>query len=145
MKYNRTLVTLFVAIILLVIGTSNVYASTWSGADYSRIEGSSNVRWVQSVSNTPTVSAGSVITWDNCLYNAYSDLRYPRVTSVDNGNTQNDLYAYVISYGQQWTPQISRNAGSGSGDHAISVTHSYDTTYKGYNGPSASATQYYRI
>jgi hypothetical protein len=149
MVKNKLLCLAIVGIILAVVACESAFAATWSGADYGRKIDYSTAVWVQTVSNTPTVTGGSWATWYNCLANDYPDGgigTYPIIKKVHNGQTTYDYHNQKIYYGDiTWSPTVGITAVSSSGTHSVGVTYIFSPNNNPATGCSAGSTQYYTV
>jgi hypothetical protein len=128
-----------IATAVVILGTGNVYAYTWLGADWS-VMSSSGAYWSSECYLTPdpTVSSGSSLTWQNTFENERSGYSYyPAITwRCDNNANQGGITPrFTISYRGTWAPDGQINAETSSGNHYISISHLWKT---GVDGPIAS-------
>lgn len=155
-KSNKIGVLSLAFFMLVVFGTGNALAYSWTGTDSSTItSGYSVANWNSYVSGHPQGTRGSALTWGNIMQVNGATSLYPTI-GIENENAQQVSTiqcTYPLHNGQTWpssgTVQGSYTVPQGStgGDHCMYCWHWYGTSQgdERYcaDGPSGINQAYY--
>ena len=142
MKLKSILTLVLAAMILVVMGTGNAFAASWSGTDKSYQYAIHSADWTEVITQRPVFGINEIATWANSFRvdsSAGSAAYSTMMQYMQDGNgliTTNGPTLYY--YSQPWTPTGSITTMWGT--HDITVDHYY--RYQYLNG--CTIHQYYQ-
>ncbi len=70
MHFRSVIISISIAMLLMVAGIGNAFASTYSGIDWSKIQSGPSVSWSGTISQTLSSYEGDILTWYNVWQNS---------------------------------------------------------------------------
>ena len=134
MRSRGVIILVSVAMILMVAGIGNAFASvvSWSGTDVSYADGNKVAHWSQTIPSTSVIypKVGDQLNWDNVLYNAGLTTLEAQVSWAFSDNTpQGYARDYSLAYSQYWWPSPDTAGVASSGSHTLGANHWYTTSF----------------
>jgi len=153
MKLKKLGIIVVAAAVLAIMTGGMASAYTWQDVDWSQLWSSSSATWYDNAYGSPTVAAGSYLTWQNTFANEYyGSSYYPTLFATRDGGV--DTYYFSrdtpLAYHYAWAPDGGVDGGdricasSMPGPHAITVYHYWGTGQGGTN-VNANVQHFYSV